>query len=366
MRKLFKKLLLLLPILIFMGVINYFSDPAGYFSKDDYSKQVADLLLAGHYVEYSIPFDRRLMQKHLIEELTSPIDIVVFGSSRSDAFTSSLFPGKTVFNHSVNRGTLQDYISIYELYRRKNIKPSTIILGLDPWILNENNEISVWQSLAEEYKSISTHLGLKASLKTHINNRRLLLENYYNLVSPGYFQKCIKVLFLGSAYLERPPPTPVDSVRFKKTGGWRPDGSYISIIKNSRTPEEVRSAAIEYANMKPVSFLGSFNRLDPETKESFETFMNYLQAEKIEVIFFLIPFHPVAYDILMKRKEYRIISEVEDYFRRLGQEKNIKVFGSYNPESAGVTGEDLIDGAHVRESGIRKILRINTGGMTGL
>jgi hypothetical protein len=86
-------------------------------------------------------YDERIFQKLVILNLKNKNDTIVIGSSRSlkvrKKFVSESGP---FFNHSVSGASLEDYISIIGVYEKTyGYVPSTVILGIDPWIFNKNN-----------------------------------------------------------------------------------------------------------------------------------------------------------------------------------------------------------------------------------
>jgi len=92
----------------------------------------------------------------------------------------------------------------------------------------------------------------------------------------------------------------------------------------------------------------------------FEKFVKRLQKKGIRVIFYLPPYHPMAYQRLMKNPKYAIINDVEKYTRLMASKNKIQVIGSYNPEHLNLSGEDFFDAIHAKEPAIKKIFTKNT------
>ena len=70
---------------------------------------------------------------------------------------------------------------------------------------------------------------------------------------------------------------------------------------------------------------------------------------------FLPPYHPLAYEGIIVNEQYKIIKEVEAYFRQLAYQKKIKIVGSYSSNDAKCNNTDFIDALHPNKSGIDKI-----------
>jgi hypothetical protein len=79
--------------------------------------------------------------------------------------------------------------------------------------------------------------------------------------------------------------------------------------------------------------------------------------QDVEVILFLPPYHPVAYELLMDEESYRIIDDVENYIRNIAAERGIQVCGSYDPGMYKLEGTDFVDGMHLHRNSMAKIFR---------
>ena len=66
----------------------------------------------------------------------------------------------------------------------------------------------------------------------------------------------------------------------------------------------------------------------------------------VNVYFYLTPYHPTTYDILISQEKYKIINEVEIYVKEFAKQNNIKVVGSYNPHLLNLKNEHFFDGMH--------------------
>ena len=146
----YKITLITLPILILLLVVNYFGDAARLFD-NDYEKQMANIVASGKYVTNIDNYDERLFQKELIFNKNIQPNIVVIGSSTTMLINSDLFPDTLLFNNSVSGASIEDIVGIYQLYKTNNKLPRKIIIGIDPWMFNENNGQERWQSISTYY-----------------------------------------------------------------------------------------------------------------------------------------------------------------------------------------------------------------------
>jgi len=287
-----------------MALTIYWTDPLRNFTKPDNTAQIAEILIAGKFVNVS-NIERRMLQKTLIERQKQAPDIAVFGSSRADRFSSMLFPGCILRNNSVNSGTLEDYVSLTNVYLRRGILPKTIILELDPWILNENQDIAIYTVLTSEYQSLAKKAAIDISVEDRIRFEWYRDKKYFNLFSPIFFQQSLRVLILGG---KGPDLIEMeDSAAYLIQGGYAPDGSLSYSTIEVKSAQEVEQAAIQYATKKEISFMNNFRRLDPKREVVLERFVDYISSQGSRVVLFLVPFHPTAYKILISRPEYEII-----------------------------------------------------------
>ncbi|QGU95838.1 hypothetical protein GOM49_12690 [Clostridium bovifaecis] len=348
MNKFIKKLCLLLPIPINLVMVNYFVDPGNIFYKHGYyEKGIASILSKETNVENLSNYDERLLQKFYIDKLEKTKRIVVLGSSRAMQITEKVLKEEDMFNSSVSGASLEDLMAIYGVYKKENKLPKKVVIGLDPWILNKNNNQSRWKSLKEYYFYMQGEIGL------HNGDKEKFDEKYLELVSLSYFQTAVDTL----AKKENIAYASTDK-EYSKTNVKRADGSlaYNEEFRN-RSVEEVRKLALQYASEKPVYNLGDFTTIDKVYKENFEEFIALMLKDGVEVEFYLSPYHPYVYEKLISSADYRIVHEVERYFVEFAKDKDIKLNGSYNPSKVGCIEEDFYDGMHIKPSGVEKIFK---------
>ena len=358
MKKILLKISLFLPILFSVVFMNYFVDPANLFRGTPYEQSIAKLLLQGQNVANISNYDERLLQKFYIQGLTQKKDIIVLGSSRSMQISTDMFPGKTLFNNSVSGASVEDFISIYEMYSQKNLQPSIVIIGLDPWLLNRNNGQTRWKSLISEYQAGIKRLGFPLEMADYFRLNNIIPDKYFELISLSYFQESVRygVKFFLDINVQG------EQAQFYSTNETSADvpiklsdGSY-SYAKSfsSLSTSEVRKLAISYVG-DTVYSLESFNELDNNLALKLESFIGFLQNNGVDVILFLPPYHPATYELLISSDKYKIIVEAQQYFSSLAKSRHIVILGSYNPYDVICDESEFYDGMHTKKSCIEKI-----------
>lgn len=355
-KNLFCMILVFIVTLSSAAVFNYYEDPAGLFRSTRYEEGIATLLLENKNVANVSNCDERLLQKYLIQKMQSPYDVLVLGSSRTLQINKNMFSNQTFFNSSVSAASLEDMMAIFEMYREKNLLPQKIVLGVDPWIFNKNNTISAWKTLSTEYVQSVEDFG------GQIENHNMTFAN-----NVGYkkYLELISLQYLKASYKKAKKPEK-EEIDYYATEQIKIDDNVKLADGSLSYPASVRdmsvdgaySEAVNFANQQPITFLGQYNAFDDTSVKNFEAFVNYLQAQNIEVVFFLAPYHPVVYNAFENPK-YKMVLQAEEYFRAFADQHQIRVIGSYNPEVCRLNNTDFYDGMHPRRAAIENIFENN-------
>ncbi len=354
-----RKLINLLPILLFVVGLNYYEDPAKLF-RHSYEQGIADLLLSGKNVEGITNYDERILQKYIIKELTAPKDIIVLGSSRSMLISSALFPAYTFLNNSVSGGGIQDYIAMSELYYEGGIPPRTVLICLDPWVLNRYNNQDRWQTLATEYQNGVKRIGNQPE---ELVLNALPLKKYLELFSPAYFQSSLR------QYLKNiNDPSSLGYYATEDMYGddviKRSDGSLAYQLEfRSASSREVLDKAINYVSKDPVYSLGKFEQLDADYVTATRDLVEYLTQHGVQVVLYLPPYHPYVYEQLINSDKYEIILDAQEEFIQIATENKSIVVGSYDPADIPCSMDEFYDGMHPQETCIKRIF-LESGLMT--
>jgi hypothetical protein len=337
------------------AAINSIIDPAHLFGRSRYEAGIADILLSGKNVANVSNYDERLLQKYFIEGATADKQVIVLGSSRTMQITSNCFPGQTFCNYCVSGATLEDDLSIFSIYERKGFISKTVIIGVDPWLLNKNNDQARWLSLQNEYLTASKRLGLNASNNSSSGKLFTLIK----------FRELISLPYLKASFQKWRQDLESTSTSYYATNDMEADvpirlidGSYSYDYKyRNRNVEEVKRLASDFANSNPIYSLREFSSLDPAYQNIFETFAKDLHERGIRVILLMIPYHPAVYSTIKTDQKYQMVLCAQRYFEEFGKREGIEVYGSYDPAICMLTENDFYDGMHPKQSAISKIVK---------
>ena len=331
---------------VMVAGIGYYAGPA-HLGSNKYEEGMADILLSGSDVGNPGSFDFGTFEKYHASQLRDGKDVVILGSSRSMMVSDHLFPGRSLFNSWVSGGALGDCLAVYELYEERGLTPSVVVLGVEPWWFNGSVAQLTWGSLREPYLSMLKRLNLAPS-SGPIGTTKSVVRD---LLSLPYFKQSLQTLILNR---NRVPYFATDRSNYSGVLMLQ-DGSWFGPRLLGPAPPEqakvVEAAAITQAEVPDAAHI-NFTQLDQERITCLEAFVDHLRSENVEVVFYLAPFHPSAYKILVQKDP--VILQAEAYYRNLARDRGISVVGSYNPQQCSCTKEDFYDGFHPTASGVDK------------
>ena len=322
-------------IIILIVSTNYLGDSAQLFNKG-YENKIAKIRLQGNNVTNITNYDERILQREWISKIESSPDIVVLGSSRSMMIRAKDFKNKKLINNSVSGASVQDLIAIYQLYKSNKILPETFIIGLDPWIFNENNGQTRWLSLKQEYSFF---------FDENID-RNLNCEKLKQLVSISYFQSSFK-MGLEKILKKNVDPIATDKI-YNRNDSKLFDGSvtYNKKYTESSNYKTVNMRALESVKSEIYS-LNKFEDISPELFSEFEKLCMEILHNDIRLLIWIPPYHPLVYEKL--KKKYEIVLELENQILKFTKSKNIVCSGGLNPAKFGLISENFYDGMHLKE-----------------
>jgi len=340
-----KKILIIsLTILTLLVAVNYFGDAAKIFDTE-YEKKMVEIILSGDYVTNITNYDERIFQKELITNIKDTPDVVILGSSRAMLIGDKYFSTKKVMNSSVSGASIEDLIAIYQIYVECGLVPERIIIGVDPWILNDNNGQNRW-------KSISSYYDRFHNKEICSSNKTISIQKFKELFSFSYFQSSIKEipdLFIGQSQ----PIATKDKKNVTMTK--LTDGTIVyDADYRNKSQEEINHAINSYISGNIYS-IENFDEISEEKWSEFKILIDSIEKNKIDLCFFLCPYPPLVYKNITNSIKYHNILSVEKIIRELAQEKQIKIYGSFNPFKLGFDETYFYDGMHCNEKGVFEI-----------
>jgi hypothetical protein len=339
-------------LLLSISIFNYLVDPLSVFSQSDNQSREYKLaeLLTNHPNIISTNMDERKFIQARVNLESSQFDpnTIIVGSSRVMQLGNHLLD-KNVLNLGVSGATIEDQVAILDIATKK-FNPNTLIIGADPWVFNDASGQTRWQTLSEEYQRAVANLELGS--KVEIIKKK---KNYEQLIGSAYTKESISYV-----YNEFFNPKKDENIEYSDSDQPLPnkdiirrDGSRVYNLKYANQNEDLKTRDsknwINYS-MNPYSF-------SKKRKEILEALLENYNKD-YEIIMLLTPYHPAAYDEILKNAS--VIIEMEKELRLVAQSKNIRIIGSYNPDRYDCQGPEFFDGAHPKDSCMKKIIALDS------
>ncbi len=343
----------MLPVLLITPVVNYTVDPAHVFATPgEKEAEIAAVLAAGKNVVNFERYDDRRIAAYLLQARRDTPDVVILGSSRTLNIGSYLFPQSRVVNASMLAANIREVLAAYQIVRSRKMHPDTVVVGIDPWMLNANAYDERWTAIKPQFDSAIAEMQIR-NWPGH-RDAPSTQSRLGALFSADYLQQSIRSLQNRSG----------DDIRWYVSD--RPlnkgftrlsDGSYTySEYERTKGTTAVDERAVRYTNGS-VYMLDANATVDPTLAGAVKKLLQTIRQDGSEPILFLPPYHPKVYSALATDSRYSIVSAAETTMRETAAALGISVTGSYDPKRMGLESGDFYDGHHLTESGLMKVFR---------
>lgn len=326
-----------LTTLLVVIIFNISVDNTGIF-RPSQLKNAAKDLINGNNIAIVGNIDERLFQLYLIEAMPHIPHTIALGSSRiMDLHKVSLKDEKEFYNHGVSGANIWDYYAILGLYiMYKGNLPKRIIFGLDPWIFNANNDETRHTSII---KGLETMYAMLSSQKPLRNKESSLSLKVKETLSFAQTKDNIKAVFAGNIFQQKAFIVQTTDTEYHIRGS--DASSYIPLHARKPSVEAIKKGVYNFR----YYHITNFNALDTAP---FLKLMEYLQSQHIEIIFYLPPYNPMLYDLLLADSKAQYIFRAQDFIKEYAKIHNIPLYGDYNPYKLGAKLEDFLDGVHLK------------------
>lgn len=348
-----QRILLLLPLLFAMLTVNWFVDPAHLRAPDAYERSVAKMLAQGKAVTNVVNDDASaILEYHILTQTSAP-QVLLLGTSKSKGVNSEFFPGQTFFNAALSGSGMGDLVVIYDMYENRGLAPSEVILEVNPWLLMGGRVSQVPRFETRRAELEWKLLRGDAPYRPGRQKRARSSESIYlRMLTPDYFQTSLLAWMSsarngGGELREYHTGDPLSGTTYF------PDGSILvppHMLANLGT-EIPEAYALKYGSDPPG---GIPAQIDPYQRKVFEAFIQHLVASGVKVTFYLPPYHPTSYKLMMDSPN-RIVTDIQQYFVDLAQTNGLTVIGSFDPADIGITVADFYDPTHITPESILRV-----------
>ena len=247
-----------------------------------------------------------------------------------------------MLNLGVPGGTLEDEAALMYICIHSGLKPSLVLLGVDPFYFNANGKEERTKELQEQYDEYLIEVGQSES-----NMFGFDWAKWVNLLSFSYFQQGIKKLVENRG--NRKNLVVTDKIE-NELSTIHYDGSSASGVSKF-TQVEVNEIANSYTHHQ----WNNYDEVSLEKAKSLTTLINYIRSHNADVILFMAPYHPITYGRFMNQYEFRQVKNAEMLVEKIVKNENVEVIGNWNPSVCGCDETDFYDAAHMKAKGLDKI-----------
>lgn len=343
MKKWCKAILFICPLLLLVAAVNWYVDSYAYL-RITYDDIAAHMINEGENVvglEESGFDDRSLLLACLKQQEAK--QVMVIGSSRVLNFDHTMFGTDSFYNAGLSESTIDDLIAVTGILTQGGAIPETMIIGVDSFLFNTAHDNDRWMALRPYENYMQTILDGKENENMPIpekntgkDNRKWLSLDYFRYnVTRIPEQKRFMVSYTDDW----------ETKQYTK----RYDGSiaYQEELRNGSV-EDVIALTKQAMEEHVVYRMTDYAEIDEESMWKLSALIDYLQEQGVEVILYLPPYSPMMYDYIETEEAFQITLEIEERLHRMASEKQIALYGSYNPERSGLTMADLYDVYHVK------------------
>lgn len=325
-------------------VLNFFIDPGSVFSSPPVKEMVSHFK-NNKNVTLNFKHDDRARHILTIKENISKPDTIIYGSSRGLPVRNPFGKTHQFYNTSSTNATLKEFVAYQEVLREVEKTADNIVIVLDPWTLKGDHRKRL-STIKDYFDKANKRLGLEVSFgQTRERVAPLeelkILEKIHALFSLDYFQKTVDYLkaFGGlKEMLALEPHVTNHEVYYV----YRPDGSVgypYSYVNDAK--KEIKKRAEAYFKKKPQY------RMDKDLQQLFVAFIDDLQKDGSKIYFVVYPFPPYVYNYFQRKGMEDDLKNIEEFFIKTAQERDIPVMGSFNPEKTNHKDTDFMDARHL-------------------
>lgn len=343
MKKWLKAVLFVIPLLLFIGWVNWYVDSYALLrvTYDGIAAQMA----AGKNVEgleESDYNDRNLLAARLQGMEEAP-QVMVLGSSRVYTFDHTMFGTDSFYNAGLSEATVYDLLAVSGILFKQDKLPETVVIGVDAFLFNKSHDNEKWKEL-ESYERYMSQTIVDKLAPEFADPHKDTGRDWKKTLSLDYFRYNVTLL--------------PDRKRFdvSYTEDWETDG-YLKhsdgSVSYQRELREVNPADVEEMTRQAmeehvVYRMTDYEEIDKQHFQYFSWLIEDLQQAGVEVILYLPPYSPMMYNYIESEEAFQIALEVEEEVKNLAARKKIALYGSYDPAGCGLAMTDLYDVYHVK------------------
>ena len=308
---------------------------ASKYAVSNYEHRLAQKLSENEFIYFEDMDDRKFIEGRLSFPLKS-VNHIVVGSSRVMQINSEII-GEPILNLAVSGASIEDDIAIsLEAVAKLNAK--NVYIAADPWLLNINDNPVSYKSIDKLYEYWFERAKENLPIKPFIAS---LDKSAIGRKNNNYFVQLRDKIYK----FKHPIPT---NNSIGKTAKKAYDGAHIYDNKTSDKNLNLSDNFSQLLKYRMENF-----EYDNIAEEKLLLLINYLKKNNVKVALILAPYHPELYKLMEQNKP--IFVAIENKFREIALDHEIKIIGSYDGGKFGCKEEDFYDGIHPKASCINRL-----------
>ncbi len=288
------RLVLLVPILVFMVAFSYNVDRSGLFQGALAPRRIVDLMLQGYDVTNFEQMDERQVVQLFAQDVEQAPEAIGIGSSRVLQFNRENTGVDTFFNMGVTGADVRDNMTSYYKMVSYGKTPKVLLWSIDPWVFYGSEDAFDSRADADLYNEFLTKV---LNVPTDYEEPDKV-ESWKALADPAYFQGNVDY------YIKNRGQTTVtdddgNTIEFNPVQGdpydqtttiKRSDGSVLyDVAFRTQTADQVRTLAAEACMSFNSVHMEGFDEMSTTQIQAFESFMDYAREQGTTVILVLSP-----------------------------------------------------------------------------
>lgn len=333
------------PLLALLIIVNIYYDPVNVFH--NVSRSIADSLLANNstYIT-SGNMNEREVKQYIIEDMPEDIDCISIGSSTMFGIRSEHVGTENYYNLGVSGADFYDILAQFGLMEIHGKVPKRVIFCVDTYFFDENMLSILTRHIP--YKPYANYMiqilnGENPSVPQK-NTFADDIQKFSQMFSVSSFQTAVDY-FMEYKTLNVERWGIADADYDGTYSYYLADGSMMYPVdyRNNTVDDVVKDAA----SYDVTYYFSSGEHISETSMDVFEKLICYLEDQGTEVILFLPPLCPSLWN-KCSEDVTPILWEVEAFAQEMAEKYELKMVGSYNPYTVGMTDADFYDCRHMR------------------
>lgn len=307
-------------------------------------------------------FDQRAWVKAKLSASQCP-ELLVLGSSTVGHFTEDMFDARKVLNAWMTAPTIEDLEALTMVLSHTGCTPKTIVLGVDPWLVNTSFGDKRWMSLSSDFVEYQRKYGSLYHAVPVLTHRWQVFKERLNFTSTYESANTAWRLWSSTMSATRPrlmhESAPEFCARISSPLYIRAyDGHYVACPSLALPADRVDQIAKQYVDSN-TNGIRDWREVDQDLVRRLTVVLRNWRGHGSAVVLLTPSFHPNAYAAL--RTNARIAANLDALDERLdalAHELNLRFANLRDPAKAGCVSADFEDGHHAGPSCIQKLANI--------